>query len=100
MPIKARTRISLATRGDITVTDHIFNHVALTQPGQQSIERPVLGIIEWKPIAALKLDADGKVVAVLPTQPTGNTGVPGATGAGNELDQLSVATDKEMGRDP
>lgn len=100
MPIEARARICLAPRRDVAVTDHAFDRVTLTQFGKQLVESQVLSVFEWTLVAALEFDTNGKVVAVLPPHPIGSAGVPSAKGAWNELNQLSIATDEEMGRNP
>ena len=49
-------------------------------------------------IAALKLYADGKIVAARPALPAGFSRMPGPLFAGNELDDFAIPPDEEVSR--
>jgi hypothetical protein len=51
-------------------------------------------------VRAFELDADGKVVAAIAALPVRGPGMPCAVEATDELDQLTVAPDEEVRRDP
>lgn len=78
------------------MTDYRFNRIAPSQFAEQMVQHLILSILERLPITALQFDADREIIAVRTPHPGGNPGMPGSTGAGNELDQLAVAPDQEV----
>jgi len=99
-PVKAWAGVRLAPRRNIAVAHHRLQRIVAAQLSEQPIEGPILDALEGGMVAALELDADGEVVAVLPPQPVRNAGVPCPPRARNELDQLAVTADEEVGRYP
>lgn len=97
-PIKAWTRISLASGRNVTVADNGLNRIMAPQVGEQAVEGQVLGILKRQFVTALKFDAERKVIAVLSPHPARDTCMPGAARAGNKLDQFAIAAHKKMGR--
>src|SRR5690606_17363036 len=68
-PVKKCARIGLASRRDVAVpTDTLGTKAGIgaQQHPDQGDQRVILGFAERQLIGALQLDADGKVVAVLP----------------------------------
>ena len=72
--------------------------VSFTQRPGQLIKRFILCVGERHGIAALELDADGKIVAAGSPLPERLSGMPGTLDAGNELDDPPVTAHKEMCR--
>ena len=78
--------------------DDVHDRIAPAQRRSELREMQVLPIGVGLVVAALELDSHGKIVAALAPLPARRAGVPGALGAGNELDQLAIAPDQEMRR--
>src|SRR5712692_697571 len=97
-PIERRPRIGLAPRSDVGVPDEVHDRISPAQRRGELREAWVLLIGVGLVVAALELDSHGKIVAALAPLPARRAGVPGTLGAGNELDQLAIAPDKEMRR--
>ena len=103
LPIPPPTRIPFATGGDILMTDdsiafdgRVALHQCLAEPRRLS----VLGSGEGLILITDHLDADGKIVAVLPALPTGLAGMPGALATGDVLRHTAPTVDEEVGGDP
>lgn len=62
-PVEFATGVLLATGRDMLVSDHAFNGVPPPQGTQKLSQRSVLGGIESRALQALKLDADGEIIA-------------------------------------
>lgn len=70
MPIKKWSRIGLATRSDITMSDQTTGTLRIMLPKcfYHSCQHFILSIIERQLITTFQLDADGKIIAVLAPQ--------------------------------
>src|SRR5690606_16072545 len=69
LPVEERPGISLATRRDVRVPDHLLNRVALAQYFHQIGKTFVLNSLEWQRVTALKLYPYRKIVTPLTPTP-------------------------------
>lgn len=76
--------------------DNIINGIGLPQCPSERHQRPILSIGKRRGITALKLHADGKIVAAGLALPTGFPGMPGPLLARDELDRLPIPADEKM----
>ena len=76
MPVETRTRIGLASRRYVAVTNYCFDRMVLAKLCQQLIQRLILCVLEGPLVTAFELDAYGKIVAVFTPLPTGGAGMP------------------------
>ena len=96
LPVKAWPRIGLAPRRDVGVTDDSSHGIMRSQRLDQGNQPKVLGVLKGQIVAALELDADGKIIAARSAVPARHASVPGAPPAAHELQQSPVATDQKM----
>jgi hypothetical protein len=75
---------------------NISNGIGLQQCSSERYQRLVLNIGKRLGIGALKLYANGKIVAAGLTLPTGFSGMPSPLLARHELDSLPVSADEKM----
>ena len=92
-----RTGIRFTTWGNVGMADDVGNRIAPLNGGNEGSQTLVLGGLERQRIAALQLDAYGKVIATFALAPPRRTGVPGAPLAGHELHHGAIAPDEKMG---
>jgi hypothetical protein len=80
------------------VADHVLDRIRARQRCSEYTERRVLRVGVGHLVAALELDANGKIVAMRPPAPGRHARVPRAAGARNELQELAAAPYEEVGR--
>ena len=98
LPVEAWAGVGLAARGNIGMADNVFHRIGAAQEGKQCAQLLVLLRHEFLPVAAFQFDAERKIVAARTSAPCGLTGMPGASLARDELDQLAIAPDQEVRR--
>jgi len=98
-PVEVRARVGFSSRRDITVANDVANRIARADPVHQSGKHVILRGRKRPGVAPLQFDADRKIVAALAAAPARHARMPGAPTTFDELDQLAVAPDQEMGRD-
>ena len=84
-----------AAWGDVFVSCHIVQGVALDQMATQLPKGFVLGGLECETLQAFQLNADGVVVAVGPTAIKRLASVPGALVAVDKLPEPTIALNKK-----
>src|SRR5262249_3634922 len=89
----------LAAGRDMLVADDVPDRRQLVDGAQQRHERIELRGLEPVTLESLELDADRPAVAVVAPFPARLAGMPCAVVDGDELQQLAVAPDDEVGRD-
>src|SRR5690606_28639405 len=102
VPVKGRTGVGLASRGNMLVPGNTLRRDQRIGPSQgpgQPHQAVIRGGGIGQLVGALQLDADGKVIAVDTPRKSSLTRMPGAQQAGYELGDVAIAFDKEMGRD-
>ena len=98
LPVKIRAGVGFSLRGDVSVADNIMDRVGRLYRLSEFSQPGVLHGRKRLVIAAFQLDADREIIAAGTLLPAGYTGVPGAPGAGDELDDFSVTANEEMAR--
>lgn len=76
----------------------IAHRVLLGNGGAQLLKRLVLRRLKTQAFQAFELDANGVIIAALAPSPLADAGMPGPVVAADELPDLSLARDEEVGR--
>lgn len=97
-PVKSIPGIFFSSRRYVFVTRNVLDGVALNDGCTQACERFVLTIFKVVTFDALQFDADGVVVAVVPSQMAGDAGVPRPVIATDKLPEVAIAADIEVCR--
>lgn len=95
-PVEMWPGVGFPPGSNVAVTDDSGGRVVCRKCRQEAGKPLILRLCKGLGVAAFKLDADGKIIAAFASLPAGNTGMPGAGMACNELDQVSGATDEEV----
>ena len=98
MPVEVGAGVGFSAGGNVGMTNNVFHRIIVAQEGKQLVQPPVLNCLETLRIATFQFDPERKIIAARAAAPCGLAGVPGAALAGDELDQLAIAPDQEVGR--
>lgn len=97
-PVEAPSGIVLAPRRHVFVTGDMLDRVLLCDGCGDACKRFVLLHLEAFPFEAFKLDAHGKIIAVIATLKAGLPCMPCALVTTHELPEFTGSLDIEMGR--
>ncbi len=92
-PIEMRAGVGFSLGRDVGVPRDMAYRVGTLEHAREPGQNRILHGGKWHEVAALDLNADGKIVAALPPLPLRNTRMPGALSAGHKLDHIAIAPD-------
>ena len=98
LPVEVGAGVGFSAGGNVGMTNNVFHRIIVAQEGKQLVQPPVLNCLETLRIATFQFDPERKIIAARAAAPCGLAGVPGASLAGDELDQLAIAPDQKVCR--
>jgi len=85
--------------GNVLVSGQVLNGIVLQEAGTKSTQGFVLLCLKTFALQAFEFNANGVIVAVVPSAVMGHACVPGFVVTTDHLNQFALSADEKVGRD-